>query len=145
MDTATQDTVALFNRGLNCAQTVLSFFCEKYGVSKELAYKLANGLGSGVRSGEVCGAVLGAVIVVGLKHGQHTPDDLETKGYCNGKTDEFLNAFRSANGSIICRELLGCNISTKKGLDYAERHDLYNTICLEKVKNAILLLEELGY
>ncbi len=145
MDAATQETIALFNNGLNCAQTVLSVFCEKYGLSKELAYKIANGLGSGFRSDEVCGVVSGAVIVAGLKHGQHAPDDFETKGYCNAKTEEFINAFRSANGSIICRELLSCNISTKEGLDYAKRQDLFNTICLEKVNNAILLLEELGY
>lgn len=145
MNAETQETLALFNHGLNCAQTVLSIFCEKYGVSKELACRLANGLGSGVRCGETCGAVLGSLLVVGMKYGQHTPDDLETKGYCNTKAEEFINAFRDANGSIICRELLGCDISTKEGLSYAEEHDLYRTICLDKVKSAVLLLEELGY
>jgi C_GCAxxG_C_C family probable redox protein len=123
----------------------VSIFCEKYGVSREVAYRIANGMGSGVRSGEVCGAVLGALLVIGLKYGQHAPDDFETKGYCNAKAEEFLDTFRRENGSIICRALLGCDISTQEGLSYAAEHDLYRTVCMEKVKGAVALLEKLGY
>lgn len=145
MDAAAQQILAKFNKGLNCAQTVLAIFCEKYGVSRELAYRLANGLGSGVRSGEVCGAVSGAVLVIGLKYGQHAPDDLETKGYCNAKTEEFLQAFRAKNGSIVCRDLLGYDISTEEGLRAAQGKGLFETTCVEKIKSAITLLDELGY
>lgn len=145
MDAAAQHILATFNHGLNCAQTVLAIFAEKYGLNKELAYRLANGLGSGVRSGDVCGAVSGAVLVIGLKYGQHAPDDLQTKANCNAKTDEFIRMFCSANGSIVCRELLGCDISTPEGLQTAQDKHLFETTCVEKIMNAITLLEDLGY
>lgn len=145
MKTAALEALTYFNNGLNCAQTVLSAFCDTYGLSKDLAYRLANGLGSGFRSGEVCGAVSGAVLVIGLKHGQNTLCDLEAKKNCHAKTEEFINLYQIKNGSIICRDLLGCDVSTKEGMEMANDKNLYNTICVEKIKNAITMLEELGY
>ena len=140
-----QETLPLFNNGLNCAQTVLSCFCEDYGLNRQTACKLANGFGNGVHSGDVCGAVAGAVMVIGLKYGQVTPDDVQAKAECNEKTQEFLNEFRDENGSILCRDLLGIDCSTKEGHALAKQRDLYNTVCREKIKSAVQLLEELGY
>lgn len=139
------EALAEFHKGLNCAQTVLYAFCEQYGLCREFACKLANGLGGGVRSGEICGAVTGAALVVGLKHGQKNIEDLETKKDCNAKTAEFIKLFRSQNGSIICRDILGCDISTKEGMQTANDKNLFYTVCAEKVRNAIILLEDLGY
>ena len=140
-----KEALSDFNKGLNCAQTVLSAFCEGYGLSRETAYRIAGGLGGGMRSGEICGAVSGAVLVIGLKHGQETKDGGEAKKNCNEKTEEFLKKYREANGSIICRDLLGCDVSTDEGRKTAVAKDLYNTVCVEKIKSAITLLEELGY
>jgi C_GCAxxG_C_C family probable redox protein len=137
--------LAYFNNGLNCAQAVLYAFCEKYGLSAELAINLAGGLGSGFRSGDICGAVSGAVLVVGLKHGQHTLEDLLAKQACSEKTEAFLEAYRNANGSIQCRDLLGCDLSTSAGRKQAQDENLFSTICVEKVKSALHLLEDLGY
>jgi C_GCAxxG_C_C family probable redox protein len=145
MKTAAAEALAYFNNGLNCAQTVLSAFCEEYGLSKEFAYRLANGLGSGCRSGEVCGALTGAILVIGLKYGQNTIDDLEAKMSCHTKIEEFIRSFQQQNGSIICRDLLGCDVSTKEGLEAAKEKNLFSTICVEKIKNAITMLEDLGY
>lgn len=136
---------AYFNNGLNCAQTVLLAFSEKYGLSEELALKMTSGLGSGFRAGDICGAVSGAVLVVGLKYGQKSPDDLQAKQLCYAKTEEFTAAFRSCNGSICCRDILGCDLSTPGGREQAQKENLFNTVCKEKVKSAIDLLEELGY
>ncbi|MEI6101092.1 MAG: C-GCAxxG-C-C family protein [Eubacteriales bacterium] len=145
MDSTASEALAAFNNGLNCAQTVLSAYCEKYGMDKETAYKIAGGLGGGFRSGEICGAVSGAVLVIGLKYGQNIPEDKLAKAECYVKTEEFIDAFRQMNGSAICRELLGCDISTSGGRDIAMEKDLFNTVCADLVKNAILLLEDLGY
>lgn len=145
MKTTAVEALAYFNNGLNCAQAVLSAFCETYGLSKEFAYRLANGLGSGFRAGEVCGAVSGAILVIGLKHGQNSLDDFEAKKNCNTNTEEFIHLYQSINGSIICRELLGCDVSTKAGMEMALEKNLYNTVCADKIKNAINLLEDLGY
>ena len=136
---------AVFSSGFNCAQSVFSVFCEKYGIDKEAAFKLSGGLGGGFRSGEVCGAVSGAVLVVGLKYGQYIAEDKEAKLICNAKTEEFLNEFRKRNNSIICRDILGVDTSTEDGRKQAMDRNLFRTICDDMVRSAVLILEDLGY
>ena len=145
MNTAAKEALTTFNNGINCAQAVLSAYCEKYGLTKETAYKIASGFGGGVRSGEICGAVSGAVLVIGLKYGQRNPEDAQAKADCYAKTEEFVRVYKILNGSVVCRELLGCDLSTQEGKDIAKEKNLFNTVCAEKVKNAIELLEEMGY
>ncbi len=141
-----QDTACeLFNTGFNCSQSVLAAFCESYGLDRKTALKAACGLGGGCRSGEICGAVSGAVITIGLKHGHSQPEDAESKANCYAKTEEFLNAFKAKNGNIICREILGHDISTKEGMEQARSKNLFKTTCVDMVKSAASILEELCY
>ena len=143
--TKSDQAAELFPGCFNCAQTVLSVFCETYGMPKETAVRLACGLGSGVRSGEVCGAVSGAVLVIGLKHGPTEPGDADAKRFCYEKTTEFIDIFKQEHGSVICRELLGCDISTEAGYQHAVDGNLFNTTCADLVKSAAGILERLGY
>ena len=128
----------LFKSGLYCSQAVLGAFCEKYGLDKNLAFKISCGLNSGVRCADLCGAVSGAVLVIGLKYGSNKSD-------CNLKTEEYINAFKEQNGSIICRDLLGCDISTTDGKEKAISENLFKTRCMDMVKNAAQILDDLGY
>lgn len=143
--TVSEEARKTFGSNFNCAQSVLSVFCERYGLDRKMALKLASGLGSGFRSGEVCGAVSGAVLVIGLKYGQSISEDSDTKINCNRKTEEFIQAFRLRYGDITCRGILGCDISTPDGREKAMKGNLFNTVCAEKVGQAVELLEELGY
>ena len=145
MESKKDKALACFGKGFNCAQAVLSVFCEKYGLDNETALKISCGLGAGVRSGEVCGAVSGAVLVVGLKLGHHTAEDKESKANCYAKTEEFLNEFRKAHNTIICRDLLGVDISTEDGRTQAQDRNLFSTICDNLVVSAVIILEDLGY
>jgi C_GCAxxG_C_C family probable redox protein len=143
---ANQDSaIKIFDSGFNCAQAVISVFCEKYGVDKDTAFKIAGGLGGGFRSGEVCGAVSGAVLVIGLKYGQCIAGDNETKANCSSKTRAFLKEFKTRHNSIICREILGCDPSTPEGLEEARSKNLFKTVCFDMVRSAISILEEQGY
>ena len=141
-----QDQAAeFFSGGFNCSQSVLAAFCEKYGLDQKTALKAACGLGGGCRSGEICGAVSGAVITIGLKYGHCQPGDAESKANCYAKTAEFLNAFKAQNGSIICREILGCDISTAGGMEQAKSKNLFKTTCVGMVRSAASILDELIY
>ena len=135
----------VFTSGFNCAQAVLTAFCEQYGLDAKLAAKLACGLGGGIRSAEVCGAVSGAVLVIGLKYGQAEPADKADKDVCYAKTVEFLDGFREHFGSIVCRDLLGCDISTSDGYAQAESQNLFTTRCSDIVAAAVGMLEDAGY
>jgi len=120
-------------------------FREEYGIEEETAYKITAGLGGGFRSGEVCGAVSAAILVVGLKYGQFTAEDIERKTNCNAKTVEYLEIFREKHGTLICRELLGIDTSTIEGRKQAMEKNLFRLICDVIVKDAISILEDLGY
>lgn len=123
----------------------MSAFCEDCGLDKETALRLAGGMGSGVRSGEICGAVSGAVLVIGLKHGQCMAGDMRAKEDCHRRTEAFLARFRAENRSVVCREILGYDISDPEGYKKAKSEGNFTTTCADMVKSASCILEELGY
>jgi len=145
MDTKQNLAIDRFHKGFNCAQAVISVFSAEYGLDEKTALKVAGGLGGGFRSGDICGAVSGAVMVVGLKHGHCDDGDTEAKANCAAKTTEFLSKFKEKNDSIICRDLLGVDTSTDEGRKEAMERNLFRTKCDGLVKDAISILEELGY
>jgi len=138
MSINSEEAKELFLDGYNCSQAVLATFSEKYSMSKIQAFSIACGFGGGVRAGEICGAVSGAVFVIGLKYGAE-------KTVCYEKTVEFHNAFRQKNGSIVCRDLLGYDISTELGMNTAKKKGLFKTTCIDMVTDAVEILESLGY
>jgi len=138
----TELAIELFTGGFNCATSVLLSFCEEYGLEPETAAKLACGLGGGCVVGEICGAASGAVLVIGLKHGQSTYDDLAAKTDCYEKTKQLTESFAERNGYLTCRELLEHNNVAEKTPEIAP---LKKAFCTGVVKNAVEILEQLGY
>jgi len=131
--------------GFNCAQSVVAVFAEKYGLDEKTALKLASGFGGGVRTGDVCGAVSGGVMAIGLAYGQSEKSDMKAKIDCYDRASDFIKQFRAANGSHICRDLLGCDVGTPEGKAYFNEHDLMKTVCTKMVASAVEILEKLGY
>lgn len=142
---ASEKAAAYFSSGFNCAQSVVAAFCEKYGMSEQDALRISGGFGRGMRRGEVCGAVSGALMVIGLKKGHFTEGDSDKKNSCNAAAKDFIDRFKEKNGSYICREILGCDISTPQGKDKAIEKNMFDTVCADMVKSAAEMLEQLGY
>jgi len=140
-----QIAAEFFRNQFLCSQAVFAAFCESYGLDKNIALKIASGLGSGLRCAEVCGAVSGAVLVIGLKYGYTDAADRAAKATCNAKVEEFVRIFRERNRHIICRDILGCDITTPEGRKKAIDEKLFTTVCLDMVVSATAILEELGY
>ena len=107
-----EKTVDLFQDGLNCAQALLSAYGPGLGLDRDNALKIAGAFGSGMGMGETCGAVTGAIMVIGLKHTKVKGVDYFSKEETYDFTAEFITRFRERNGTIICRELLGCDVTT---------------------------------
>ena len=119
MENYGETAVALFETGMNCAQSVFCAFAEDLGMDAETAAKVSSGLGGGVgRLREVCGAVTGATLVLGMKYG---PD----KTVVYEKVQAFAAEFKAEMGSIVCRELLSGSGATSGG---AQRRELQSTI-----------------
>ena len=55
--------------------------------------------------------------------------------------DLFVAGCRQRHGSLACRELLGCDISTPEGAKLAEERRLFRTKCPQLVRDAAELLE----
>ena len=97
----------LFLSGYNCAQAVAAAFSEELGLTESQAARMVSAFGGGMgRLREVCGAVSGMLFVLSSLYGYDTPGDDESKKVLYGQVQELAAAFREANGTIICRELL---------------------------------------
>ena len=127
--TEINESIELFENGYMCSQAVFAAFSPNLGLDKELALKIGACFGSGMRKGEVCGACTGALMVLGLKYG-------ESKEKSNEACERFLDEFKSENGSYICNDLLGCDISTQEGVKYAVENNLFKEFCPLMVESA---------
>ena len=130
---------------MNCSQAVLTAFCEEYGLSAVLARQLALGFGGGMgRTGKTCGAVTGAYMVIGLKHELNSQNGQQVKEKVYALVNEFNRRFCKVNGSIVCKDLLGCDLSTPGGSAAAKEKGLFTTLCPKFVKDAVEILEGMG-
>ena len=136
--------VSCFNQGFMCSQAVLSAYAEQFGLDREAALKVSAAFGGGMgRMGETCGAVTGAFMVIGLKYGRTAIEDRESHEKTTRLVREFVDRFKSINGSIVCRELLGCDLSTPDGLKTFVGKNLRDTRCTKFVRDAAQIVEQL--
>ncbi len=133
----------LFARKFHCSQAVFAAFAEELGITEQQALKIGACFGSGMRKGEVCGACTGALMALGLKYGQCEENDTESRLKTNEVTDRFLDEFKKENGSYICNELLGCDIRTKEGVDFAVENKLFTEFCPKMVESAARITEKI--
>jgi len=144
MSAKSEQAVRKFRKGFNCSQAVLSVYAEEFGLCRETALKIACGFGGGMgRMGLTCGAVAGAFMVIGLKYGNVDANEKEIKEKTYGLVGEFARRFEKRNGSSICRELLGCDISEPEGLRSAKENGLFTSVCPGLVRDAVEILEEM--
>lgn len=143
MSERTEKAVDCFKEGFNCSQAVFSTYSGEFGLEKETALRAAAGMGGGMGGlGEVCGAVTGAMMAIGLKHGHTEAKDKETKAKTYGCVRDYAGRFRARNGSILCRDLLGFDISTPEGMDQARQKGLFAERCPCFVRDAAEILED---
>ncbi len=136
--------VEVYRDDYNCAQAICSVYAARFGLDSHLAKRIACGFGAGMgRSAGVCGAVTGALLVLGLGYGMADSTRLDQKEQTYEKVRDFLTRFEASNGSIVCRDLLGCDISTPEGFREARERGLMTTECERFVAEAARILEEL--
>ena len=133
-----------FKDGFSCSQSIVSTFGVDYGLSREQLLRVSGGFGAGMaRLAETCGAVTGAFMVIGLKHGRTRLEDQESKETTYQLVQEFTRRFKARNGSIVCKELLGCDLGTAEGMKAAHEKNLISTRCPKFVKDSAEILEEM--
>jgi len=93
---------------------VLLSVAESKGLQSDLIPRIATGLCGGIsRTNNICGAVSGAVLAINLFYGRMTPDASTEENYA--RVQEMIEAFEHRFGTCDCRELIGCDLSTRQG------------------------------
>ena len=129
-----------FEQGFNCSQAVFSAFATELGIPEDTALKLASPFGGGVaRQGNVCGAVTGALMALGLQRGNAT---LENKDDTYRLAEEFVRRFQERHGTILCRDLIGYDLSRADELQNAREQGVFKNTCPGLVKSAAELVSE---
>ena len=135
--------IVYFAAKMHCSQSVLAAFSEECGISEEQAFRLGSCFGSGMRKGEVCGACTGALMVLGFMYGETHLGNKEERELSNRINDLMMSRFKEENGSYICNDLLGCDISTPEGRQKARNEGLFTEFCPKMVASAVDILEEI--
>lgn len=139
--TKAEKALELFSNNFNCSQAVFAAFAPDFGIDEKLALMLGTSFGGGARNGEMCGAVSGALMVLGLKYGHFRPENNEQKARAYAIAAEYTKRFKEANKSIVCRDLLGYDLSVHEEMERIKEKNLFADICPKMVKSAVEVLE----
>lgn len=135
--------VSTFQGDFVCSQAVFSTYAPLLGLDRETALRISNGFGGGMaRMGETCGALTGAFMLMGLKYGADQPGQETHKEKTYEMIRNLVSQFEKEFGTIRCRELLSCDISTPEGRQNAKDRDLFNQLCPKYVKFSAELIEK---
>jgi len=124
-----------FLRGRNCAQCTLAHYAEAQDFEVEESDRYAACFGGGLESGGPCGAVIGALMGIGLS--------VEDPGERHRINLEFQRRFTERNGSLLCKELLGYDMSQPGQHEAAMASGRIAEVCPDLVLSAVEILDEL--
>ena len=134
----------LFMQGYNCSQAVFGAFCDVTGIEFDTAVRIASSFGGGMgRMREVCGAVSGMFMAAGMLYTADTPKDNIAKSEHYARIQQLAEVYRSSNGSIVCRDLLGLG-QGKSSPNASPRTDEYykKRPCADLVAEAAQILDD---
>jgi C_GCAxxG_C_C family probable redox protein len=132
---------ARFAEGFNCAQSILLPFTGTRRLSRISAMRLASPFGAGIgRLGGTCGAVTGAIMALGLRHGHTKATIVRGKEEAYRLARDLVHRFVERNGSLNCKDLLGCDLGTPEGAQIARDWDFHHTRCPKFVRDAVEIL-----
>jgi len=133
-----------FGSGYNCSQSVLLAISEHWRIESELIPKIATAFGGGMgRCGSVCGAVAGGVMAIGMRLGTNEPLLIERlESYEAAKA--FYTRFKAIHGSVMCRDLLGHDLSQDGEHELAQKEKAFENRCPNFIRTAVEILLSLS-
>ncbi|MEM3725469.1 MAG: C-GCAxxG-C-C family protein [Candidatus Bathyarchaeia archaeon] len=138
-----EKAVKKFLEGYNCAQSVLSTMSEYWNIKSEFIPKIATPFGGGIGlHGSVCGALTGGVMAIGIKYGANEPSSKQRlKAY--ELAGNVYKEFEKRHGSVLCRELIGYDLSNSEDLEKVEKARVFEKKCVGFVKTIVEMLAEM--
>ena len=132
-----------FKNGIACSQIVFSELSDDVGINKDDARKIASLFGGGIWSGEVCGAFTGALMALGLKYGHCKEGDVDAQNIGMSKLMEFKSKFEKEYGSVVCRKIMGYDLSVPEEMKMIEEKGLFENFCPKLVCRTIQIAEDM--
>jgi C_GCAxxG_C_C family probable redox protein len=143
-DNRIEEVVKTHAEGFSCAQALMAVYGPELGMDRETALKVAGGFGGGMgRMAGTCGAVTGTFMVIGLVHSMTKKGDLQQKERSYEVIRKFAEKFRERNRTLVCRELMGVDVSTPEGFAESKSKNIARTVCPKFVRDAAEILEEM--
>jgi len=128
-DTLLENATSLFLGGYNCAQSVLLAMFEHWKGRSDLIPKVASGFGGGMGlCGSACGALTGGVMALSIKYGSNEPS-AEKREKCYKLVKRLYELFETKHGTVLCRQLIGYDLSSRKGLEEARKANVFDKKC----------------
>lgn len=135
-----EKAVKYFRGGYNCSQSVLLTMFEHWNGRNELVPKMATAFGGGIgRCGSVCGALTGGVLAIGTKYGTNEPS-MRKRLKAYELANKLYKRFEKQNGSVLCLELIGYDLSDTEQLKKAREANVFEEKCPVFVKKTIEIL-----
>jgi len=122
----------------NCSQAIFAKYApklEKGNIDFDTCMRITSAFGGGINlTGNVCGAITGALMTLGLKYGENFQEVMKI-------STQFIDEFKSINGSIICRDLVGHDFFDNEDLRKTNNKEIFEK-CKKCVDDAACLLEK---
>ncbi|MDD1664622.1 MAG: C-GCAxxG-C-C family protein, partial [Methanomicrobiales archaeon] len=137
MPKRSDEAVAAFSRGASCSMAVFSAYAPDLGLDRETAESIASPFGAGIsRTGDICGAVSGALMVIGLARRKEDIRDAPSREKVYALAREFMAEFSTRNGSVMCTDLVGYDLSRDDEYALAREEKAFATRCPKLVRDA---------
>jgi C_GCAxxG_C_C family probable redox protein len=135
--------VNYFRSGYICAQAVLMTMQEFWQVQAPVEPKIASAFGAGIgRRGSLCGALTGGILAINWAYGTNNPSS-EERQPAYALAFEFYNRFQDICGNVLCRELIGYDLTVPEQQEAARQANVYMDQCVLFIEHAITILMSL--
>ncbi len=135
--------VNYFRSGYICAQAVLMTMQEFWQVHEPVQPKIASAFGAGIgRRGSLCGALTGGILAISWAYGTNNPSS-EERQPAYALAFEFYNRFQDICGTVLCRELIGYDLTVPEQQEAARQANVYMDQCVLFIEHAITILMSL--
>lgn len=143
-DVVGEKAVSRFLSGYNCAQSILLTMSEHWNGENVLIPRIATAFGGGIgRCGSVCGALTGGVMAIGIKYGTNEPSaEKRLRAYELAHT--VYRRFEKLHGTVLCRELIGYDLSDPEELEKARKAKVFEEKCAGFIRATVGILRSLG-
>jgi C_GCAxxG_C_C family probable redox protein len=138
------EAVAAFSRGASCSMAVFSAYAPDLGLDAGTAASIASPFGAGIsRTDDICGAVTGALMVIGLAQRKEDIRDAASREKVYALAQRFIAEFTARNGSVMCTDLVGYDLSQEEQYREAKEQKAFATRCPKLVRDAAEILERM--